>query len=981
MAYDEMGNYTGGDEQSYAPVEPVAPEQSPNSYDPFGNPVYIESEEERRKREEEARQKAADEADSTVAQKHEVTTYANGSKTVKSTQEIPAGQVAGPVRPGQESAINRAPMDPNQAYTAQMESGNNPNIGLHQPGKGTAYGTYGITAPAYADIQKANPKFAGRAISDLTPAEQGEAFQTLQAVNQQQLSRQGVAPTPENARLAHFLGATGAANYLKTGQISPQAAAANGGLQKALQIAQQRLAGTSGPGYGERAMAAVGRGINAIMPSAQAGEVPQPQAGAGRGNYGMPQAQPGPGVQVATGYGVQGTPGPVNPEQAYPDDSVINDQAAQNEQRQQAQQAPSKYSLATGTGEPGLRGGTASTGATEEGGYTPTQQGVRAYQDAQDNPQALMKLGTSDDPTVPDFIKDRARNRAADLIQDQRETKKAQDALQTMGPTEMAKYLSSKKTDETSTRVRGMLYAVFGNKEMAQRELDKLPGNAKDTYTVGPDGKTPLLLQQNSRGEYVSGYNAETGAKLSDKELVAAGAGVAAQKGTQTHTGKMQDSTTGEVYYERTTPKGIELVDNNGKLYKGSSANLRPFGIGSDISTKNQIQINELQNKLAYAGPTASAAEREKVIAESEAKYGPLPDAYKQSVRGGQPAPSGVAGGSAIAGGAVPSGATPGFAPPGTNMPAQGGGAVQPVNPAAAAVSAPAVSAPVVPGGSAMTPAGREQATTLGTAAGKEQIEVSGQEQKKFLESKQTIGQVSSDSQAVGNARRQQLDLIKNNPSVLNIMNGDGTRFDQARNIITRIATGAYNDENKEALYSDIKATGLGQGEQAALREFANLNTGINAKTLKINSGAGSISNAEQQANKDANIGNIDRIPAYAALSGLHRSQFSSDLNNSKQVFLDKHPELTTDAKFNSAWQKEEATYMNAYRGIAKSRFDVIGKPPAADASKEALSAYKDRIFRAFEAYPAPEFDSTTGKWNYKTANAQRAAAMAILGR
>jgi hypothetical protein len=261
-------------------------------------------------------------------------------------------------------------------------------------------------------------------------------------------------------------------------------------------------------------------------------------------------------------------------------------------------------------------------------------------------------------------------------------------------------------------------------------------------------------------------------------------------------------------------------------------------------------------------------------------------------------------------------------------------------------------------------------------------IEVTKQEQEQFAKNTKTaVGEAAQGGMEVGNARRQQLDLIKRNPSILNIMNGDGTRFDQARNIITRIASGAYSDDNKEALYKDIKATGMGQNEQAALIDFANLNTGINAKTLKLNSGAGSISNAEQQANKDANIGNIDRIPAYAALSGLYRSQFTADLNASKQNFLNAHPEFKTDAQYNTAWQKEESNLLKGYQGIAKARFDVIGKPPAADAGKEAIAAYKDRVFRAFEAYPAPQYDTNTGTWNYQTANAKRAAMKQILGQ
>ena len=244
---------------------------------------------------------------------------------------------------------------------------------------------------------------------------------------------------------------------------------------------------------------------------------------------------------------------------------------------------------------------------------------------------------------------------------------------------------------------------------------------------------------------------------------------------------------------------------------------------------------------------------------------------------------------------------------------------------------------------------------------------------------KEQIGTSASDAQAVGNVRRQQLDLIRSNPSIVNIMNGSGTQYDKARNVIVRLASGAYGSDEKDQLYKDIKATGMSDGEVAALQDFANLNTVVNAKTLRANAGPGAVSNAEQTANKEANIGNIDRIPAYAALSGLYRSQFTSDLAASKQAFLDAHPEIKTASQFQSAWQKEEATRLKGYQGVVRARLEAIGSPPPADASAAHLNAYKDRVFRAFEAYPSPTWDAGTNTWSYGTANAKRAAMKKIL--
>jgi hypothetical protein len=876
MAYDAMGNYIGGyDDTNYsAPIEPV-------------QPAGYETEEERRKRLEREAQARANE----VAHKQEVTTYADGSKTEKTVREIPAQTSAVPTPQIQTRTMPISPEQDYNARIAQQESGANPNIGYHDRNKGSAYGTYGMTAAGYEDARKLNPNLPAD-ITQTTPEQQTQAQNAYTQQNAKYLQNYGVEPTQNNLAAAHFLGAKGLSDYLKTGYISPQAAAANGGAENVKRIVEQRLGGQAAP--------ASGATQQPVAPQAQ-------------------QTQPAQVVEPVA---------PVSPE-------APQTQAPQN-----------MYSLAKPEAQP-----TNSTAYIDQ------------YQTAQNDPAALMKMGT--DENVPEWMRERSRNRAADLITQQRDQTKAQADLATKSPSDLARMMTERKKDGSWGKY--ILFGALGMTALRDEEAGKL-GIGHDQVVTGTDGKS-YLVKIGANGTPLEGFNSE-GKALSPEELIGAvGQGIA-QKGATTHTGKMQDVTTGEVYYERTTPQGIQLVDNNGKIYKGSSSNLRPFGIGSDIATQDLLQRQKLQNQLKYEPAIAAATKGASYLAEFNAKNGTN---FAIAGRDAQGMPllvdqttNQIVQGPAVATGVAPQTAATQVTAP---IAAQGATKVQPVSPNAPRPVAGA------------TPAAIEQARKNQEAEEAVIRQVGEAEQKKFIESKQAIGESSQGGQAIGNARRQQLDLIKQNPSILNIMNGEGTQFDQARNIITRIATGAYNDDNKEALYLDIKNSGMGQAEQAALRDFANLNTGINAKTLKANSGAGSISNAEQQANKDANIGNIDRIPAYAALSGLHRSQFSGDLAASKQAFLDAHPEFKTDAQFNSAWQKEEAKLLNAYRGIAKARFDVMGKPPEANASKEALAAYKDRIFKAFEAYPAPQWDANTGKWNYQTANAQRAAALAILGR
>jgi hypothetical protein len=154
-------------------------------------------------------------------------------------------------------------------YTGQNESGNNPNMGYHYAPnaqgqrKSSAYGQYGMTAPAYKDVQSANPQFQGRDISTLSPDEQGQAALQYKQVLAKQLQAKGIEPTEENIRGAWLAGAGGMSKFRKTGAVSPEAAAANGGEAAFRQTLQNRMAGGTAPASGA---------VNAPMPQQPMGQ-------------------------------------------------------------------------------------------------------------------------------------------------------------------------------------------------------------------------------------------------------------------------------------------------------------------------------------------------------------------------------------------------------------------------------------------------------------------------------------------------------------------------------------------------------------------------------------------------------------------------------------------------------------------------------------------------------------------------------------
>lgn len=529
--YDEMGNYTGYDDAGFT-AQPVAP-----SYDSFGAEVLNDEaqrkkeEELKRQMEEYARQQS--ELASQVSHKQEVTTYADGSRTVKTTNEIPsAGAGRGFVNP--PMAQPSAPVAPQgfdqAAYNAsiqQQESGANPNIGYHNRAASSAYGPYGITQGAWQDARRANPNLP-QDITQATPEQMQAAQNAVTNNNARYLANYGVEVTPQTLQAAHFLGAKGLSDYLKTGYISPAAAAANGGEANVRRIVDQRLGG-----------------------------------------------------QAAAASGAAQAQGPVAP--------------AEPTAEQPAAQPADQYSLATGTSGLGLK--------TEQPAATVSSQPyIEQYQTAQDNPEALMKLGL--DETAPAWMRDRARNRAADLITQNREMEAAKQKLATASETDLARYLREKTTG--GSWLKAVFFAAIGAKQLAQEEGAKL-GIGTEKVLIGADGK-PAIVKISSNGTPLSGYNAETGAKLTPEELVSATAG-SGMKGAQTGQTMGYDKN-GNVISHTVLPNGQGVIWKNETTGERLKSAPEGYHTGkdqrsmlADTAFKQSMTADETENrKQAAAG-------------------------------------------------------------------------------------------------------------------------------------------------------------------------------------------------------------------------------------------------------------------------------------------------------------------------------------------------------------------------------------------
>ncbi len=867
MAYDAFGNYIGDFDTGLAPVDP---------------------EEERRLREEELR-KQQEAAAGAVAQEEKVTTYADGTRTITTKKEVPAE----PIKP---MAVDQS------VYTAQMESGGKPDIGYHFPAdeqgrrQSTAFGAYGITAPAYQDVQKANPQFAGRDITTLNPEEQKAAYETYTGLNAQRLQKLGIEPTPEAQRLAHLLGAGGAAKFLTTGEVSPAAAAANGGIENLKRIASQRLAG--GPG-------AVASGA-AMAPTPQAIAPPQPVAPTGE-------------QQLA----------PVSPAQA----------AAFQEANAGIQGQPSPYSLATGQGEPGLRAG--------EPVMAPAEKAITDYQATQNDPMALMKLST--DENAPEFIKERARNRAADIITQQREIKSAQEKVQGADETQLAKWLKEKTTG--GSWVKAILFAAMGAKQLAQEEGAKL-GIGTEQVVMGPDGK-PAIIKMSANGTPLEGFDGTTGQKLTAEQLVTFAAGAGSKTEVSTSAEQFQDKE-GNIYRSQSDKKGNLVMRNavTGEVYRGSEKLTRVRDVAGQAADERKQGFKRENDATMFANRIKGMDYDSKLKAVAEFRQSAinrgepdLTDAELSAMGVTRPDIGGVkAQPTAVPPTPLPAGTTP------TTAPAQG-----------------AVPPTAIPGTSVtgrMTPEAMKKAEAEAKLKREGVSAVDIDEQKRYNEYIEKEIQPKADaSKTISRVRREQVngpEGILNNPEIAGLLSG--SQGGEVGNILRDLITGQFKDQAD--LSTRVAALNLTPRQKDVLYTQIGLNNQIAPLTLRANAGPGAVSDAEQKANREANV-DIARQPLYSGLTLMTRDQFEKDKSIAKNDFRSANPEIRKTDQLNKAWAAQEKRANEAYDGIYAARAAYIAKHNPGNKNPGA-------VVDAFKYYPVPTW--TGSSWDYGTEYAKKAA-------
>lgn len=538
--------------------------------DTMGNVIgEFETEEERRKREEEQA--------NAIAQKIEVKTYGDGRQVQTTTQQLPPSgvQVAGPISPDTFSRMIQAESGGRQfAPSGQVLTSPKGAMGVAQIMPSTAMQPgYGV--PNIFDLAESQGMRVGA-------RDEATARQLL---GNEQLNRQ-FGQNYANAMRQQFGSDQAAAAAYNAGPGAVQRnMAGNQG--------QMNVAGLPGEtqGYLDKVFRGAGQAITNMFPSAQAGTLPPGQA------------QRPPTITAPVAPGQQPYYGPGQGEEAQTVSAPVAP-GAMAAQPQPAAEPSSMYSL--GTGQTGLGfqmpSGTPTNNPSVTGVPMTTTSAINMYQAAQDKPDELIKLRY--DTNVPEFIRERAGQRAYEVLNNEiklkTQTNDLKDEIERArngdprAANNIAKTLASKEGSWAK-----MILLGFISPQMAGEEAIKLGYGNKDVAVQDSEGKS-YLVTVNAKGAPLSGISAD-GKQLSQEELIKVAAGTTPKKAhemAQTLGSPVTKTIDGKLV------NGIQMYDpKTQKMYVqyGDKKDYSPSGWTSstqNLDLQRQRTIQEINLKL-----------------------------------------------------------------------------------------------------------------------------------------------------------------------------------------------------------------------------------------------------------------------------------------------------------------------------------------------------------------------------------------------
>jgi hypothetical protein len=471
----------------------------------------------------------------------------------------------------------QAAVSPNNTFAAlqQVESGNRDFDGAGNPiqsPKGAMYRNQVMPATA------ANPGYGIRPVQNQSPEEYNRVGQEYYQAMLKQFGGD------EQKALAAYNAGPGRVQKNIT---------ANSGQMNVGQLPQET----------QSYLQKVGNVVNKMIPSAQAGTVPQPPANVGSSGF-----------------------------QAYDRNRPGN--AAFQPPSTQAQPAPtaaaSPYSLATGVPQQGL--GTPQQRAMPQAqpgmGPDTTTQAIGRFQLLQDNQDAMFKMGY--DETQPEYLRTRAKERGIQLYNQQRELTAAEKKLPTLTPGQVADTIKGGK-NSVGDWAQYLLFKHLGLNDLANQKGEQLGiGHAWENSTITDENgkERSVELLRSASGKTLSGkFTGKDGADLSQDQLEQASAGVLGKGVHVTKVENVINPESGERIQEQVLSNGKTRYRKGGQAYAGDTSLFQ----NAQAWEKDQDQKSAAANRFLSTNYAAGATAQQQFNAYRQAGVHPR---YIESMMG-----------------------------------------------------------------------------------------------------------------------------------------------------------------------------------------------------------------------------------------------------------------------------------------------------------------------------------------------------------
>lgn len=567
--------------------------------------------------------------------------------------------------------------------------------------------------------------------------------------------------------------------------------------------------------------------------------------------------------------------------------------------------SPAAEPLGTGIGRPQM--------APETGAMNYSNILVAASRD----PAAMERIAR--DPSTPEPVRQAAASQAKTILEDQKKMDQAEGEAKNI----IQRGGRFPKPTEEGSHVLAWLYKQAGLDDLSRAEQAKL---ITTWQQVTDDKGNPALVQ--FRGNVpVQGYDKEFN-PIPDNQLISYAGGI----------GKFKPEI-GGAYVKK---------DAQGNV------------IARGIRTTQVTAQNRTISKIESGGKTYdfdSTWEPETVSTAVSKQQQMLPGRYTESYVTGAGTAQGRAAGEGLQVGPAPP-------PPGVS------GMPSPAPVAPAAVGAPtapaAVGAPTVIGSTSSIPAPTAGISVPAQRAGIERGQKRGESFDKIVDTEYREDARKGD--VVSSNRKDQFAILERRDPATG--RGVGEQIaglynaasqdpgNQKLTIIRDIMLGKVGLPEDE-VSQRVAQLNISEAAKSALREYNAMNAKIAAQSLRETAGPGSVSDAEQAANRAANV-DITKTPLLGVYQMMARSQFGADIQRYKADLAANSTDRYSNAtQFDRDFRKIQSQLTNTYREIATKRNEFIqrnGNTPEA-------------IREGYQRYPVPQYDPNInngqGGWRY----------------